>query len=150
MFPQPTKCDACGHSLVDGRCEDCQGPAIPSVYDAVRYMLDRIQVDADLAWHMWNTQAFVLLCAAEALATAKTYRDVRKERERDRQPSYDKREARLPLAMTRLDAIQGVVDGSWTEHLTNEAMIERIKLILEAERPSDIERITGPEYTWRP
>lgn len=35
---------------------------------AIKYILDRIQRDADLRHHMIHTEAFRLLCAAEAAA----------------------------------------------------------------------------------
>ena len=46
---------------------------------AVKYLLDRIRVDADLRWKMLGTEAFALLCAAEAKRRGKLKEHVREK-----------------------------------------------------------------------
>jgi len=41
-------------------------PALSAADQAVKYLLDRIQFDADLRYLMLDTEAFALLCRAEA------------------------------------------------------------------------------------
>lgn len=43
---------------------------------AVSYLLVRLCHDADLRWYLLNTQAFALLCEAEAARTGKTLDEV--------------------------------------------------------------------------
>jgi hypothetical protein len=42
---------------------------LPDAEAAVNYLLQRVQVDADLRWHMLGTEAFHRLCVAEAKRT---------------------------------------------------------------------------------
>jgi len=65
---------------------------------AIRYLLDRIQVDPDLRWHMLGTESFALLCRAEAAFTGVPEDQVQARREADRQPAHRHRRPSLPLA----------------------------------------------------
>lgn len=61
---------------------------------AVTYLLDRIQVDPELRYHMLGTEAMERLIAVEATATGRSIEDVRFSRERDLQPFHRRRSAR--------------------------------------------------------
>lgn len=47
---------------------------------AVKYILDRIQTDPDLAWYMLHTEAMHLCCVAEAERLGKPIEEVELER----------------------------------------------------------------------
>ncbi len=51
-------------------------PGLSAAEAAVSYVLRRIQLDADLRWHMLHTQTFELLCTAEALLAGKTKEEI--------------------------------------------------------------------------
>ena len=70
----------------------------------VTYLLDRMQSNADLYYEIgWGTQAFRLLCEAEAEATSVPVADVM----RKRQPCFDPRPPRHEeIRKLRLEASQ--------------------------------------------
>lgn len=72
---------------------------------AIVYLLDRVQRDPDLGWHVLGTEAFALLCQAESAYTGEPVEHVRKRRSLDMQPRHRRRSARLPLALKHLEAI---------------------------------------------
>lgn len=62
-----------------------------AAHTAVRYVLDRIQVDPDLRWLMLGTEAFAMLCQAEAAYVDDPLERVMNLREQDLQPEHRKR-----------------------------------------------------------
>jgi hypothetical protein len=51
-------------------------PELSPAESAVLYLLKRVRHDADLRWHVLGTEAFALLCAAEAARTGKSAEEV--------------------------------------------------------------------------
>lgn len=62
---------------------------------AVKYLLDRIQHDVDLRWHLVGTQAFHLLCAAEAAYLGDSVEAVEGRRSIDLTPEHHRREPEI-------------------------------------------------------
>lgn len=106
--------DRCGHQI-DDLCLECEGPKIKSSFEAVRYLLDRIQRQPDLRWHMLHTQAMALLCAAEAMETAKPYHQVKEYRERDLQPPHDRRQPEIVIARRRIEQLEKAISDPYGE-----------------------------------
>lgn len=75
--------------------------------EAVKYALDRIQVDPDLA-HVIDpfTQLFHLLCRAEAAHRGQPLEDVKDDRSDDLQPEHRRRKARVVELEERLEALE--------------------------------------------
>lgn len=76
---------------------------------AVLYVLNRIQVDPDLAHHMLRTEAMHRLCLAEARRFGQELEEVRARREEDLQPSYRKRRPDLVVAREKLERLEGAI-----------------------------------------
>lgn len=75
------------------------------LYDAVRYALDRIQVDPDVRYYCgWGTEIFRRLCLAEAEHRGVPLEEVEKERSRDLQPEHRKRDPEV-LTLRRALAV---------------------------------------------
>ena len=72
---------------------------------AVKYLLDRIQHDPDLRWLMLHSEAFYLLCAAEAARTGETLEVVEARRVLDLQPPHDQREPEVVRLRSKLEAM---------------------------------------------
>lgn len=85
---------------------ESERPELSHAYDAVRYLLDRIQTDPDLRYHMLHTQAMALLCAAEASHLGKSWVEVLNLRCEDLQPAYDRREPQLVEARKRIEELE--------------------------------------------
>lgn len=75
------------------------------LYDAVRYVLGRIQQDPDARYVLgWVTEAFRRLCVAEAAHLGRPFDVVERERRVDLQPHYRRREADVVLMRPVVDA----------------------------------------------
>ena len=59
---------------------------------AVKYLLDRIQQDANLRWYMLDTQALALMCEAEAFRLGKEIETISESRSKDLTPERHRRE----------------------------------------------------------
>jgi len=67
-----------------------------ALYRAVQYVLDRAQTDPDLGYQLGPmTEAFRLLCLAEAAHLERPLEEVEQERQQDLQPEYRRRRARV-------------------------------------------------------
>lgn len=64
---------------------------VAALYDAVRYMLGRVQIEPEFRFHMLHTEAFDQLCRAEAAVTGRSADEVSRQRSQDLQPEYRKR-----------------------------------------------------------
>jgi hypothetical protein len=62
---------------------------------AVKYLLDAVQQDPDLAHVMLHTQGHALLIEAEAVRLGEPVEAVEARRTQDRQPAYRRRLARV-------------------------------------------------------
>jgi hypothetical protein len=83
-------------------------PATEGLYEAVKYVLDRSQTDPDLGYYIGpGTQAFYLLCKAEAAHTGKPLEQVERERGRDLQPEHSKRDPEVLTLRERVQELQG-------------------------------------------
>jgi hypothetical protein len=81
-------------------------PILPSLDEqGVTYMLDRIQHDSDLRYLMLHTQAFHLLCQAEAARTGESLEQVEVRRSTDARPKYRQRPPRLLQVRKCLEAV---------------------------------------------
>lgn len=84
----------------------------PSKADlAVKYVLDRVQTDPDLYYHMVDTEAWEQLTASEAERLGLDVEDVRRQRRKDLQPTYRKRKSQLAVLkefLERLDLRPGL------------------------------------------
>lgn len=77
---------------------------------AVKYLLNRIQSDADLRWVCgWGTQSFALLCEAEAARTGESVDDVERRRQ---QITYDHR---LPEVLRLRKELERLQNGAAEE-----------------------------------
>jgi hypothetical protein len=82
-------------------------PTIPLADRAVKYLLDRVQHDPDLRYYCGpGTQAWHLLCWAEAARTGEPIEKVEAERARDLQPDYDRRKPRVVELETELKSLR--------------------------------------------
>lgn len=81
-------------------------PELASPYDAIKYVLDRIQTDPDLRHHMLHTQAMALLCAAEACEKGRRWIDVLNDRVKDLQPEHSRRLPDLVVARDRIEELE--------------------------------------------
>jgi hypothetical protein len=73
---------------------------------AIEYLLDRIQIDPDLQWHMLGTEAHALLMEAEAERLSRHIGYIRNARTVDRQPPHRRRRAELILARERIRELE--------------------------------------------
>lgn len=81
---------------------------IAALYEAVRYTLDRSQTDPDFGYYLGpGTQAFFLLCKAEAAHLGKPLEEVEALRRRDLQPGHRKREPEVLQLRKELEAARG-------------------------------------------
>jgi hypothetical protein len=72
--------------------------------EAVKYVLDRSQTDPDLGYYLGpGTQAFYLLCKAEAAHLGKPLQEVEAQRRKDLQPAHCKREPEVLRLRKELD-----------------------------------------------
>jgi hypothetical protein len=104
---------------------------------AVQYLLQRIQVDANLRWYMLGTEAFALLCNAYAQRCGKSVDDVKKHfsqpavhRSSDSPEVVDQRKA--------LEQIEKIISESRDRYQDNErlrAMLVQIDRIAQRRRP---------------
>lgn len=73
--------------------------------DAIRYVLDRTQIDPDLRYYLgFGTEAWARLTHAEAMATGDQTESVRRRRDVDRQPAHSKREPEVLTLRKRLES----------------------------------------------
>jgi hypothetical protein len=81
-----------------------------ALYDAVRYLLDRAQENPDLGYLVGpGTEAFRLLCAAEAAYTGRPVEQVERERGEDLQPEHRRRPARVVELEEEVEQLRGLV-----------------------------------------
>lgn len=86
------------------------GDEIRALRKAVTHVLDRSQVDPDLAWVLGPmTESFDLLCRAEALVNGEAFEAVVERRSKDLQPAHRRRRAEVQELRARLDA--------WSNHM---------------------------------
>ena len=79
-----------------------------ALYEAVKYSLDRSQTDPDFRYECGpGTQAFYLLCKAEAAYLGRPLKEVEKERRRYLQPAHRQREPEVELLRKRVKEIRG-------------------------------------------
>ncbi len=82
--------------------------ATSALYEAVKYALDRSQTDPDLGYYLGpGTQAFYLLCKAEAAHLGQPLAEIEKERRRDLQPAHSKRAPEVLELRERVRELQG-------------------------------------------
>lgn len=71
---------------------------------AVRYLLDRLQRDANVYWRLgWGTESFRLLCLAEAEETGETFEVV----EARRRKCFDDRKSEVEELRERIAELEG-------------------------------------------
>lgn len=76
-------------------------------YQAVKYMLDRIQDNPDVRYYCgFGTQMFYLLIRAEAAELGKPLAEVEVARRQDTQPSYRRREAEVLRLRDQMDELR--------------------------------------------
>lgn len=80
---------------------------IDPLYEAVKYVLDRVQTDPDVRYYCgWGTETFAKLCRAEAQHLGKPLAEVEKRRMVDLQPVYRKREPEVVVLRHRLEELE--------------------------------------------
>jgi hypothetical protein len=82
-------------------------PQLSPAEAAVNYVLRRIRVDANLRYHMLHTEAFSLLCDAEAARTGKS-RDTIEQLYGTPAANCRDVQARLPACIERLESIERI------------------------------------------
>jgi len=79
-----------------------------TLYRAVKYALDRSQTDPDFHWVCgWGSEAFHRLCVAEAAYLGKPLEEIERERKRDLQPDYRRREPEVLVLRKRVEELGG-------------------------------------------
>lgn len=73
------------------------------LYKAIAYILDRTQLDPDLAFALHDTQAWEYLVEAEANVLELETTVVREIRQEDRQPPYRRRQPRVVELQEQID-----------------------------------------------
>jgi hypothetical protein len=77
-------------------CEECTEKAFLSSLKAVSYLVGSQQTDPDLRYQIGpGSQAFYLLCRAEADYRGIPLKEVEADRSRDLQPHYNRREPEI-------------------------------------------------------
>lgn len=109
---------------------------------AVRYVLDRAQVDPDLGYYVGpGTQAFALLCAADAEARGVPLEIVERERGEDRQPAYRWREPDVERLRRERELLRAARDADELERIDAEVEQESHRVKQRAlERRRGVER----------
>lgn len=88
---------------------DLKTPGLTPAETAVRYLLDRIRLDADLRYLMLDTEAMHLLCAAEAQRVGQT-REMIEGVYRMPASANAGREPRLKVYRDMRDALEDLVE----------------------------------------
>jgi hypothetical protein len=101
---------------------------------AVKYLLDRIQNDANLRYHMLHTQAFTLLVEAEAARLGMPIDAVRDKREQDAQPDYARRRPDLVEARAALKRLLVAARDVVEDFLSQSKMTALEQAAVDAER----------------
>lgn len=85
--------------------------ATVSPYDAVKYVLDRVQDSPDVRYYCgWGTEIFYRLIQAEAAHLGKPLEDVERERRKDLQPHYRRRQAEAVTLREERDALRQICE----------------------------------------
>jgi hypothetical protein len=90
------------------------------LYDAVRYVLNRAQIDPEFRWHMLGTESMDRLVNAEAKYLRRDPQNVMAERCEDAQPSYRKREPDCKINRCRVRELEGILEAHGIELPTRE------------------------------
>jgi hypothetical protein len=109
---------------------------------AVRYMLDRIRVDPDLRYLMGGTQAFAMLCEAEAARTGKSPEAVQFAAMGPLNHPDARRPARLPSHRDLLDCCEELLaiwplSGYQLEAFCSETLVPMMRKAVDKARGSD-------------
>lgn len=124
--------------------------------DAIQYVLQRTQVDPDLAYVMGDhTESFQRLCRAEAALTGKEIEAVMQERREDRQPKYRHRKPEIELLKARIDDLEDELSTAERRADQAEDRADRTPdaghvLALELEQAQAIEALLTRAITGQP
>lgn len=87
--------------------------AFPALVDAVSYLLDRAQTNAEVGYHLGRgTEALRRLCLAEAAATNRPPREVELERCRSRVPDHAVAPLDREFAAKRIELLEEHVSAA--------------------------------------
>lgn len=108
----------------EARLEQAHEPAEPLTqkrperfaFVAVKYLLDRVQTDPDLYYHLVDSEAWEQLTAAEAALLGVDVKEHRSARRKDLQPAHRKREAELKVYKDFCDRL-GIKPTDTTDEL---------------------------------
>lgn len=80
------------------------------LYGAIKYVLDRTQVDPDLGWYISpGTESFTRLCAAESYALGETPAVVVERRMADLQPEHRRRRADVEVLREHVEQLEALL-----------------------------------------
>jgi hypothetical protein len=108
---------------------DYSDPDLPPAERAVKYLLDRVRRDPDLRWLLLGTQAFALLCEAEAARTGWTRPTVEGFYAAPFAHKDAKRPARLELYPDLVEACEATLRGGSAAEW--EAARDLVRAVLE-------------------
>lgn len=86
------------------------------LYDAIKYTLNRMQMEPEFRWHMLDTETFARLTTAEAAYLGRDVDEVRALRERDLQPEYRVREPECVVNRDRVRDLEGLLEAHGIEY----------------------------------